>query len=463
MRKTIILLSVLLVCITLQAKNPKKVIQTDSLGRPIKTGWNFGVLPGVTYDVDKGLSIGLTANIFDYGDGTDYPNYRQFIYAEGSISTKKVRTYRIFYESDCLIKKHKLCVDFSYLPDAMNDFYGFNGSQSVYHREWEDKNAEGFLNHAFYRHESNLMRVAADIRGKIFRNIFYYAGLGFLSYEEGRAELSAAYDSENQMELFELYRQWGLISDAERHGGKHPYVRAGLSYDTRNQRVNTVHGWYIDAFVTYNADYVDDSKDFNHLKFNFDLMKFVPLLRDRLVLAFRFSTQNTVAGESPYYIDTYQNVLYLDHNRYYALGGATSIRGIMRDRIWANGFAYSTIELRSKIWNFDLMNQHFYLGMNCFIDGGMITQKYDIDGEGLKQIIDNEAEDPTSWIARNNKSFEDFFDFSVNSHEPHFGLGAGLKLAMNENFVLSCEWGMPFSRQDNYTNSNFYVGMGYMF
>ena len=450
----------MLVCASLQAKNPKKEAQLDSLGRPIKTGWNIGAIPGITYDNDKGLTYGITANIFDYADGKNYPDYHHFIYAEGSYSTKKVGTFRLFYESDYVLKGHKLLLDLSYLPDAMNDFYGFNGSQSVYHRGWEENGASDYQNHAFYRHESNLFRAAADVRGKIYENVYWYGGVGVLEYEEGRVMLDRS--DENQTELFDLYREWNLISENEQHGGWHPYVRGGFSYDTRNQRVNTVKGVYIDAFLTYNMAF-GQLEDYNNIKFNFDFMHFIPIISSRMVLAYRVSAQNTIYGKSPYYMDTYQNVLYIDHNRYYSLGGATSIRGVMRDRIWVPGFAYATAEIRSRILNFDLFNQHFYLGLNLFLDAGMVTKGYDIDKAKLQELFDDELENAESWLSKNNKKLEDFFDFDANIHTPHFGTGVGIKLAMNENFVLSCDWAMPFSKQDNYTNSNFYVGMGYMF
>ena len=457
MKKTSFILIALLVCVSLQAKNPKKETQTDSLGRPIKTGWNFGAVPGLTYDNDKGLTYGITANIFDYGDGKNYPGYRHFIYAEGSYSTKQVGTIRLFYESDYVIKKHKLLLDFSYLPDAMNDFYGFNGNFSVFNHDFENKNAAAYLNHAFYRHQSNLFRTTVDIRGKIQGGFYYYAGVGVLGYKEDRVNLPKSEITANQMELFELYRQWGLINEAEQKGGWHPYVRGGISYDTRNQRVNTVTGWYFDLFVTYNSAF-NELKDYNNVKINFDFMHFIPIISNRLVWAFRVATQNTIIGKSPYYLDTYKNELYIDHNRYYAVGGVTSVRGLMRDRVWVPGFAYATAELRSRIWNFDLINQHFYLGVNVFIDAGMVTQKYDIDQAVIREKVNNDA-----WVAANNLGFDDFFDVNANINMPHLGAGAGLKLAMNENFVLSCEWGMPFSKRDNYTNSNFYIGMGYMF
>ena len=46
---------------------------------------------------------------------------------------------------------------------------------------------------------------------------------------------------------------------------------------------------------------------------------------------------------------------------------------------------------------------------------------------------------------------------------PHMTVGLGLKIGMNENFVLSADWGMPIDRQDNQKYTNFYVKMGYLF
>ena len=41
--------------------------------------------------------------------------------------------------------------------------------------------------------------------------------------------------------------------------------------------------------------------------------------------------------------------------------------------------------------------------------------------------------------------------------------GLGLKIGMNENFVLSADWAMPINKQDNQKWANFYVKMGFLF
>ena len=48
-------------------------------------------------------------------------------------------------------------------------------------------------------------------------------------------------------------------------------------------------------------------------------------------------------------------------------------------------------------------------------------------------------------------------------YRPHLSAGIGLKVAMNDNFVLSVDWAVPFNKQDNASMANLYVKIGYMF
>ena len=58
---------------------------------------------------------------------------------------------------------------------------------------------------------------------------------------------------------------------------------------------------------------------------------------------------------------------------------------------------------------------------------------------------------------------DDYFDFSGSIYRPHLSGGAGLKVAMNENFILSVDWATPFSSKDSEKKSNMYIKMGYLF
>jgi hypothetical protein len=230
-------------------------------------------------------------------------------------------------------------------------------------------------------------------------------------------------------------------------------------------------GIYADAFFTYtaafNAAYGQQAAaGYNHLQFNFNFRHYVPIYQDRVTFAYRLGTQNNIAGKSPFYMNTYLNTLFIQRVMYEGLGGANSLRGIMRNRILANGFAYANVEFRCKVAKFDIGRQHFYIGLVPFFDLGVITQPYELDEIA---IIDKHAED-----MKNNPKYtlplDKYFVLDENEnikqsevYMPHMAAGLGLKVAMNENFVLSVDWAMALDNRDNAKWANFYIKMGYLF
>ena len=501
MKKFILLIFTMFVALTTFAAKKEKVQQVDSLGRKIKTGWNFGVLPSVAFDADLGFQGGALTNIYYYGDGSQYPEYIHSIYAEAAYTTKNYGIFRVNYDSKYLIPNHRLTLDATYQPDAMCDFYGFNGYQSVYDQDfhkWKKDPAkmgvlEEYQSRAFYKYKRDLFRFAADIEGTIWKNIKWNAGLGVLGYmidecdidmlngkknvynpELERYEQKAM--NENVEGLYEKYVKWGLINPAEANGGWHPYLRGGLTYDSRDQRTCPTKGIYADAFFTYTAAFGEQAKaGYNHLQFNFNFRHYVPIYRDRVTLAYRVGTQNNIAGSSPFYMNTYLNTLFIQRVMYEGLGGANSLRGIMRNRILANGFAYANVELRCKVAKFDIGRQHFYIGLAPFFDLGIITQPYELDNEAIKKahfedyvksnamaLIDKEVA-PTLPLDSYFKLDENGDIDQSKVYVPHMAAGVGLKVAMNENFVLSVDWAMALNKQDNAKWANFYIKMGYLF
>ena len=148
---------------------------------------------------------------------------------------------------------------------------------------------------------------------------------------------------------------------------------------------------------------------------------------------------------------------------YEGLGGANSLRGIMRNRILANGFAYANVELRTKVVKFDIGRQQFYIGLAPFFDLGIITQPYELDEEKLLDAFNKDDD-------QYKLALGDYFtlneDGKIDQSEvymPHMAAGLGLKIAMNENFVFSVDWAMALDKRDNAKWANFYIKMGYLF
>lgn len=494
MKRIFCIIGAMLVLVGSASAKREKKQEVDSLGNKIKTGWNFGILPSVAYDADYGFQGGVLTNVYYYGDGSQYPEYIHSLYLEAAYTTKHHGIFRFNYDSKYLIPGYRLTLDATYLPDAMCDFYGFNGYQANYNyrlHTWNKKaekmDISQYESRVFYKYKRDLIRVAGDIEGTIYKGLKWNAGLGVLGYIiddcdinmlNGKNHYDPALEHQKALNpdaslLYDKYKTWGLVGKDEMRGGWHPYMRGGITYDTRDKRQGPNSGIYADAFFTYsaafNAPYGQQATaGYNHLQFNATFRQYVPCYHDknginRITFAYRVGIQNNIAGRSPFYMNNYMNTLFIQRVYYEGLGGGNSVRGMMANRILANGFLYANAEFRFRIVNFDIGRQHFFIGLNPFLDLGMITQPYDLD-ELVKIHTGGTYETLRQSVKASGEDYDKYFNSSTNAiYTPHMTAGVGLKIGMNENFVLSADWGMPINKQDNQKWANFYVKMGYLF
>ncbi len=440
-------------------------VQQDTIvEKKVKKGWNFGALPSVSYDADLGFQYGALTNIYYYGDGTTYPEYLHSFYVEASYTTKRSGLFRFFYDSKYLIPNHRLSADISYIPNALCDFYGYNGYQSVYQPEWQNEKygSEKYISRVFYKYRSDLFRAAADMEGTIIGHLKWNAGLGVLGYMIDNVDINLLNKGkkENLLPetdgLYQKYIDWGLIQPEEQNGGWHPYIRGGLSYDSRDIRANPSRGIYSDLFLTYSAAF-GQQKSYNNLLLNANFRHYISIWKKDVVLAYRLGIQTSLAGNAPFYLNGYQNTLFFQRSLYEALGGGNSLRGIMRNRILARGVAMANIELRTRLVKFDFIRQHFYIGLAPFLDAGMVVQPYHIDADKLQNAIATNNENK-----KQQDAYNDYFTES-GTYRPHMAAGIGLKAAMNENFVVSVDYALPLNKQDNDKMFNLYIKIGYLF
>lgn len=447
MKNNIILAILLIAC-------PVASLGQDT-AKLVRKGWTFGVLPSVAFDADLGFQYGALTNIYYFGDGSTYPEYLHSFYAEAAYTTKHFGLFRFSYDSKYLIPKHRLSVDLTYLPDQMCDFYGFNGYQSNYNVAYSSQDDPAYISRAYYKYHRDLFRFSADLQGSIARNLYWNAGLGLLHFNVGSVDIDRlnSYTKNEEkwlpdtVTLFDHYVQNGYIRADEAQGGFHPYLHGGVTYDTRDRQQNPTRGIHADAFLTYYAG-LGDMEAYNNLKLNLGFRQYLSLYTDRLILAYRFGAQLNMAGDCPFYLNTYLNQLYMQRVIYEGLGGANSVRGIMRNRILAPGVAFANIELRTRVASLKVGKNMFYLGLVPFLDAGMVVQPYrrvEADPHLGTPIADDET------------------DLDNPLYNPHLGGGLGLKVAMNDNFVLSVDWATAFDKQDNDKFSNLYIKMGYMF
>lgn len=442
MKKFILLLCLFVFAFTLwsQEKESKEIV---------KTGWNVGVLPAIAFNSDLGFEYGAIVNLYNYGDGTHYPNYDHSLYLEVSRFTKGSGIFRAYYDSEYLIPNIRLTADLSYLPDEAYDFYGFNGYESVYQEDWEDDTDPAYKTRMFYKYQRNLFRAKADFQGGIKgNNLRWIAGAAFRQFKISSVDiekLNKGLDKEDKLSsleeqpgLFEHYIEWGLIPDDEKNGGDITTLKAGLVYDTRNTVQNPSKGLWTEAVLVGSPSFLSDE---SFLKFSFTHRQYVSISKS-LVFAGRLGYQTTLSGHSPFYFQPLMITSVYTGAWSEGLGGQRSIRGINRNRIVGDGFVYSNFELRWIAWRFNIKNQNFYLGLNGFFDTGRVTDEIKI-----------------SHATEDGIATEKYFD--PGSESLHHSAGLGLKIAMNWNFVLSVEYGQAFDEQDG--DSGLYIALNYLF
>ena len=128
-----------------------------------KTGLNFGPLPAVSYSSDLGFQYGALLDIYQYGDGTVYPDYLWKINVEASRYTKGNSVLHAYFDSKSLIRGLRVSADLTYLGNKTTNFYGFNGAASLFVPDL-NKIVDG---HGFYLMRRDDIRFELTTQGQI--------------------------------------------------------------------------------------------------------------------------------------------------------------------------------------------------------------------------------------------------------------------------------------------------------
>ena len=446
MKKTSLFVLLIFGFTGLSAQEEKKQVTKD--------GWNFGALPTITFDTDLGFQYGALVDLYHYGDGSRYPQYDHKFYFEVSRFTKGSGINRFYYDSDKLIKGLQTSIDLSYLSDQAYDFFGYNGYDAVVNYHWMDDADPNYKTRMFYKYDRNMFRFKVDLQGKLSGDkIKWTSGINLLNFKTGLVDIDKLNKGneddplpthEQQPGLYEKYQEWGIISAEEADGGFVPTLKAGLVYDSRDNRPNPMRGIWTEAVVEGAPEFLGAESSF--AKLSLTHRQYFTIIEDDLSFAYRLNYQTTIAGHTPFYYQTMVIVSELKGASSEGLGGGSTLRGVRRNRVMGDGYFLGNIEARWKFVRFQLINNNFYLGLNGFMDFGQVTKKMsgigNIPPANLKyDVVSNYYDD--------------------DAEKMHISYGAGLRIAMNENFIIKVDYGMAADKRDG--TSGMYIGLNYLF
>ena len=402
-----------------------------------KTGLNFGPLPAIGYSSDLGWHYGAL--------------YRWKANVEVSKYSKGNTVLHSFFDSKYIIPGMRVSAAVSWFGNKTTDFYGFNGASSVYVPELSGiQDGTGF-----YLMRRDIFRIQTCLQGSIGGNWGWAGGITYWNIKTGHAENKSLgkpwSEGGEDLSLYDLYVKDGVIPDAEKNGGQHLELKAGVVYDTRDHENNPTRGTNLEVYMFGSPDIIS-KHDNSYLKLAVHFKQFFPVIQDKLTFGAHLAYQGLIAGNAPYYmLQTIQSINMKQINTE-GLGSTCTLRGTINNRLQGNGYAWMNTELRWSFAKFRWINQNWTLATNPFFDMGMIVQPY--RAEEMKAL----AADLTAVGAtRTAKDFYKDVDQTL-----HCSAGIGLHVIMNQNFNINFEFGKCFDPNDG-TGLGINIGLNYIF
>ena len=473
-RKILTLLSLLFLFTVANATENNNVADSTKSAKKeiVKKGFNYGPLPAIAFDADKGFQLGALLNIFDFGDGSNYPNPRQKVYLEASFFTKGSQLFVINYDNKFLIPGVRWSSTITLTNDKAMDFYGFNGYMAQYDyariAEGKDKNSASYIYTPKYRVNRLALLFKTDFTGNIWKKKFFWeAGYHFSYIKQGYKNSQALNldkinknKDENKVDppedptIFDLYRQWGIIPEDEAWGGINSALRVGLLYDTRDKENAPSKGIWAEVHATLAPKFLGTTHPY--YRYSATFRHYVPIVKnDVLTFAYRLNYEGAFGNSTPYYMLPFITTMGSTYDRD-GMGGYRNVRGMLRNRVQGLDMASYTAELRWRFVRFALWKQNIALGLNIFSDGARVTRNYDMSFRGDEQ---HRAE-YDAYIAQTG----------ITNDRPHITVGGGLRFIMNQNFIVAFEYGLPVSKfskdpviQKQDGNGAFYINTGFLF
>lgn len=366
------------------------------------SGRSLTGLPALNFDADEGVGYGALLQYYDYGRGIE--PYRFTIQPTLFLTTKGRKDVSIFVDAPHLLPGNwRVAGSVAREQQLATPYYGV-GNNSV-----ADPSATTGANPYFYRFGRTLLRASADVQHSIavpslrvlvgagarsatVRPVPYNEGTTLLAQSAGRSDLPA--------------------SDTR-------YARVGLVLDTRDREIGTHSGTWSEFLVQRSARVLGGDESFTRLTAS--VRQFFPLGAN-VTLAQRVVAQ-TVSGEpSVSELFTIQSSYRDDEG----LGGASTIRGIPKNRYVGKGVAFSNSELRWSAAGFSLAGRQTRVILSGFLDAGRV------------------------WTGN--------IDFSEVATDLHVGYGGGVRLGIGPSFVLATDVG-----HSSQSTAAIYIGLGYLF
>jgi len=368
------------------------------------TGLELGVVPAINFDSDEGFGYGVIAEAYHYGDGT-HPPWVWTLQPKVFLTTGGRRDFTVFFDAPHLLPGGwRLDIRLGSEQQIATPYYGI-GNETAYD---EALDAEDGSNPYYYRFGRTRRGAAANLQHGIGDpRIRALIGVGV-------ARVSVLPVPKNEGTTL-FAHDWGETERADWHN----HLRAGLVWDTRDRETGPTRGTWTEILLQR----VDRAlgSDASYTRWTFADRRYLSLT-PTLVFAHRYLLQD-VSGDAPVYELSGVQTSFKQQE---GLGGANTVRGVLKNRWVGRGMLIWNAELRWRAADFHLWGRPFHAVLSGFLDQGRVWE-----GD-----------------VRLDELFVDL----------HRGVGGGVRLGMGENFVVALDAGTSAE-----TGFPLYIGLGYLY
>lgn len=405
----------------------------------VKQGWSVNPVPAMAYDSDFGLMAGGFLDINYYGGL--YPNYKHRICIEALTYSKHASFFMFQYDSKYLIPGLRTSAKLYYDDNPLYWFYGYNGAVHDYDSKLNTNHDAGI---AYYSYNRKYLNARLELGGPVLPFLDWTAKFSYWHYWISQLDWPG-YDPDNT--LFRWYRDNNLIEDSEAHGGDIFEYQFGLKIDTRNIEATPTRGVYADVNLAWAPDIFKTGYDYLKLAARF--RHYMSLVGDRLVFAYSLAYQGVFAGYQPFYTQSY--IIHFKPSD--GLGGATTLRGVLYNRVMGNDYLWGNFELRTRVIDANLFRRRFFGVITPFFDAGAILEPFRFDRQAA------------ALAARDNVSAQSFDSYRSallgKARELHMSAGLSMQAVIDYNFIPSVTFGIPFDKRDG--KYGLYMTLDYIF
>lgn len=358
-------------------------------------------IPALNFDADEGVGYGAILALYRYQPGST--TYRWTLQPTLFMTSRGRRDYTVFFDAPSRAGQPWRVTAYAGRERQLAAPYYGIGNETPF-----DAAVETGSTRYFYRYGLDRLRASADVQHTLGSpSLRYLIGAGATA---DKLDLTP-FDSGTTLIQHDL-------GSGRPSTGHVNYVRAGLTWDTRDREIGTTSGTWADVLVQRADARLGATSDFT--RWTATARHYHPL-GGRLTLANRLVVQNVIGDAPVYSLEEMQTTQKTQD----VLGGASSIRGIPKDRYVGKGLLVSNNELRWRAADFTLIGRQSSVVVSGFYDTGRVWS----DGLNLSSL-----------------------------GALHSGYGGGMRLGLGPSFVISSDVG--HSAQ---STAAVYIGLGYLF